>query len=216
MIDNYRSLVFSVRFETVIYPFDTYEFLLALESLGYIPPETPEQPVGGRLEIKGIVGRKGGTSVRINPEKMVLGVGAQAIDDLLIEFEAVEKLLGTEFQFDSDEASLFYELITSASIRSENSPLESWARRGNDIGFLNSLSDALGVKVAPFGMRLSPATESPNQNDWFEFRLEPAVSSPEDTHWLEVVYRSANRDAAMAFVKNLDALVDSVLKVVEA
>lgn len=213
---RYRHLSLVVKYNTVLFPFDTVQFLQALAKQGFILPESiGPVSLGMRLEVSGIVGRKGGVSVRLDAVRQVLGVNAPDVKTALVEMDSLESLVKNEFDLDSSSLVQFYEFLAGLTIRAKKNPLESWYTHFEQVPIIRKTSEVIGTEVSPFGIRLAPKGEVPNQANWFDIRIEPLVQSATDHHDIEVVFRRSRRDEVFAFVRKFDDVLDAFLSLVE-
>ena len=167
------------------------------------------------MEISGIVGRKGEVSVRIDANRQILGVHAPDINSLTTEMDSIESLLKNEFDLDSSSLSHYYEFLAGLTIRAKGNPLESWPTHFIAVPILKKASAALGMEVSPFGVRLTPTGEVPNQVNWFEIRIEPLVGSAAHHHSIEVIFRHSQRNEVFAFVQKFEDVLGALMSLVE-
>jgi len=168
-----------------------------------------------RLEVSGIVGRKGGVSVRLDAVRQVLGVNAPDVKTALVEMDSLESLVKNEFDLDSSSLAQFYEFLAGLTIRAKKNPLEIWYTHFEQVPIIRKTSEVIGTEVSPFGIRLAPKGEVPNQANWFDIRTEPLVQSAIEHHDIEVIFRRSRRDEVSAFVRKFDDVLDALLSLVE-
>lgn len=216
-IEIYRSLMLSVRYDTVIFPLETTRLLGAVAERGFITPESAEQPpLGARLGLRGTIARKGGVSLTVNDDKQTVGVRALDIETLLDEFESIEKVIGDEFGLTAGDIVMFYELLASMVIKTDKHPVEEWGKLSDEMPILGKFSEVLAKEVAPFGMRIAPKDQEPNQSDWFDIRIEPSIQAPSGRYMVEVVYRHSSRSAVLEFIRSLESTIESLIGAIEA
>lgn len=213
---KYRRLSLAVKYGSVLFPFDHVQFLRALSKQGFTLPESiGPVPLGRRLEVSGIVGRKGEVSVRLDAERQVLAVEAPDVETSLVEMDSLESLLESEFDIDSPSLAHYYEFLAGLTVKAKKNPLESWYAHFAQVPMIGEASKVLGTEVSPFGIRLAPKGEVPNQPNWFEIRIEPLVRSATAYHHIEVVYRRSSRDEVFAFVRKFEDTLSAILTIVE-
>ena len=97
---QYQSIKLSVRFSTVIFPFDLYEFLVALPDRGYVIPGEVEAPeVNQRVSAKGIIGKREKTRITVESERGIVGVSATDCQTVIEDFNEVENLISSVLNF---------------------------------------------------------------------------------------------------------------------
>ncbi|MFQ5886063.1 MAG: hypothetical protein ACE5II_02385 [Anaerolineae bacterium] len=206
----------AVKYSSVLFPFDHVQFLRALSKQGFTLPEPiGPVPLGRRLEVSGIVGRKGEVSVRLNADRQVLAVEAPDVETSLVEMDSLESLLKSEFDLDSPSLAHYYEFLAGLTVKAKKNPLESWGAHFAQVPMIREASELLGTDVSPFGVRLAPKGEVPNQANWFDIRIEPLVRSATDHHYVEVIYRRSSRDEVFAFVRKFEDILSAILAIVE-
>ncbi|MDO8673784.1 MAG: hypothetical protein Q7O66_20430 [Dehalococcoidia bacterium] len=213
---TYQQLSLSVKYTSVLFPLDTLQFLRAVSKQGFIIPDSIEQvPFGTRVEISGLIARKGDISVRVDSNRQVLGVQAPNVNSVLDEMDSIESLLKTELDLDSHALADYYELLASLTIKAGRHPLECWETHFAEAPILNKFSDVLGTDVSLFGVRLAVRGEVPNQPDWLEIRIEPSVQSPQKHHSVQIICRHSRRDEVFAFGRKLEDTLRNLISLVE-
>lgn len=213
---KYRLLSLAVKYSSVLFPFDTVQFLRALSKQGFILPESiGPVPLGTRLEVSGIVGRKGEISIRLDVVRQILGVHAPDVKTTLAEMDSLESLLKNEFDLDSSSLAQYYEFVVGFTMRAKKNPLQSWYTHFAQVPIIRKASEVIGTEASPFGLRLAPKGEVPNQANWFDIRIEPLVQSATDHHDIEVIFRRSRRDEVFAFVRKFDDVLGALLSLVE-
>ena len=215
---NYRHLTLAIKYASVLFPFDVALFLRSLSKEGFMLPEStgpvPQVPLGRKLEGK-INMMKGDVSVRVDTERYILVVQALDVGDVLAEMDTIESLLRNEFGLDNPNLAHYYEFVAGFTIRAEKNPMESWYNHFGQAPLVREFSEALGMNVSPFGIRLSVREEPPNQVDWFEIRFEPLIQSATTHHMVEVVFRNSLRDKVFDFAEKFEDSVYSLVSLVD-
>ncbi len=213
----FRQLSLAVRFRSILFPFDTVQFLRALEHNGFVVlSQIGEIPFGARLDVGGVVARKGPVSVAIDLEKQILGVHTPNPQVAADEFSLVEGLLAQEFDLDITQIAAFYEFLATCDVKANKNPMKQLqAHLGSD-PFLQKISAVLGKDTIPFGLRLVPRDAEPNSPEWFEFRIEPKISLPSKEYNVIVVHRSAKRETIISFAKTFNSTLSNLVSVMES
>ncbi len=215
---TYRQLSLAVKYSSVLFPFETLPFVKAIRQQGsFVTEGVMERPVpfGARLEVSGTIGRKGEISVRVEADKQILAVQAPDTNSLTTEMDSIESLLKKEFDFDSSALAHYYEFLASLTLKAKGNPLERWPVHFKAVPILKKASKVLGMEVSPFGVRLAPRGELPNQPDWFEIRIEPLVRAPTYHHDVEVIFRHSRRNEVFSFVRKFEDILGSLMSLVE-
>ncbi len=213
---GYRILSLSLKYNSVLFPFEAVQFLKALSKQGYLltDPIGP-MPLGMRAEVSGIVGRKGDVAVRLDMPRQILGVSAPDAKSAVAEMDALESLVKAEFGFESSHLAQYYALLAGLTIRAKKNPIASWQAYAAQLPLIEKASQALGMKVSLFGIHLTPQGQVPNQADWCDIRIEPFTPSASDHHSVEVIFRRARRDEVFTFTRRLDDIISDLVSLVE-
>lgn len=213
---TYRQIQLSARYSSVLFPFDTIQFLRLLENNSFLLIEQlAEIPIGGRLEVGGIIARKGSASINIDTNKMVLGVAGATTVEVADELDRLESLLQKEFGFDGATRSMFYEFIVNCSLKGRGNMVETMGLHFAETPMLKKLSGLIGKDVSVFAARLGAKGISPNDPNWFDFQIEPMVAAPSDHYQIRVVYRNAHRGDVFSFVRKFDASLRGLREIIE-
>jgi hypothetical protein len=191
-----------------------------LREADFILPDRLEEsivaaPLGARIEVSGVVARKGEIAIRIDPERQVVAVHTLDPGMAVTEMELIESLLRDKEGVDSPSLALFYELLADVTVRASANPVESWRTGLGNEGFFQQVSQVMSEQVAPFGVRLAPAGRVPDGADWFDVRIEPRVLAPTQFHAISIVFRKHSREATFDFVRNLDGTLGQLVSLVE-
>lgn len=213
---QYRQLSLSLKYRSVLFPFEPLQFIHILSRNSFIPTDIPPTvPLGMRADVNGVVARKGDVGIRMDTGRLILAVHGTDPKTCVTEMEALDDLIQEEFGLENPREAQYYELLAGVAMKAQTSPLASWQKRGNEFPFANKAAAIIGWDVAPFGVRLCPKENIPNDPDWFDIRVEPLVQSATRQHSVEIVFRRAKRDEVFAFVSALDSTITRLLALVE-
>ena len=212
----YRQLSLAVKYDSVLFPFDTVQFLKSLSKEGFILPESVDQPVplGAKFEVSGIVARKAETAIRLDTQRYILGVHSSDTKTVLAQLDSLEALLKTEFSLDNACLAQYYEFLSTLTVKVQKNPLESWHAHFAPLPIIDRFSQVLGMNVSPFGIRLAPKGEVPNQANWFDIRIEPSVQLATNYLNIEVVFRNTSREEVFTFVGKFEDTVRDLVSLV--
>lgn len=217
---EYVRAALSVRYASVIFPFDIVAFLKAISRHGYLLPEpllraVLSLPAGARLEPSGVVATRGEVAVALNTERQTLVLHGPEPQEALGQMHWTEELLNDQLGFDSPSLAQFYEFTAGVSIKATKNPLDSWKLHMGQLPFVQHASEIVGTNVAPFGLRLFADGHSPTEAQWFDIRIEPQVQNPATHHYVEIVFRHPARDELFDFVRGLDDTLRKLLSLLE-
>ena len=202
----------SVRYLSVLFPFNQSIFLSVLPRIGFVTPQSvPLPPSRTRLAVTGQIATKGDVRLSIQDEKFVLGVSAPDVETAVRELGSVEDLLKQEVGFDSEGQSQFYEVLADMVVAADYNPIEVLPSCFTGVKLFGDLSQILGQAVSNFTLRLVPRPGSPTERNWFDITIEPDLTNP--THWYSVntVYRQQERQKVLTFTLKLPDTVNAIL-----
>ena len=214
-LPKYTPSSLIVKYDAVLFPFDVVSMLNALPDQGYILEDELRHLGTSGLQVRGIVARRADVAIRIDTDKYLLGVNTSSHVVAVEELEAVEQILDEQLGFEGGPKAQYHEFTSRFPVRAGTDPISSWADRFSNNPVLTALSNVLGEPASPFGLRLSPAGQPPNQVDWFDIHLEPLVGSARTHHHLNVVYRKAQRAAVVDFISRFGDIMTNMLSIVE-
>jgi len=214
---QYQKLHLSVRYNTVLFPFDVTRFVQVLPESGYVVRDELVGPVpfGARVRVTGSVAHKGEIVLAINMDRNSVGIDAIDVDTLVSEMDALEDLLLDRLGFDSQKSAFFYELLAEAEVSTDRSPAEVLGSKFIQQGIFRSLSTAIGEPTTNFGFRLVPTNANPNQPEWHDIRIQPDVARATTHYYLATVFRSAERSKVMDFASRLTGILSDALTELE-
>lgn len=201
-------LVLTVRWNTVLLPFEQPRFVSALPDEGYVLSEEvvrAGRPFGGAIEVSGRIARKGNTTLVMDPDKLTMGLESKSAESLVADFENLEELLRRQVFFDSARSAWFHEFVEQMLVWSDRSPIATFrsANIGGDLG--GRLAGKAGFpNAANVSMRLAPAEGTPLDPYWWDIQIEPSFRSPERCLRFTVVYRSPQREEVMEFGRGIE------------
>jgi len=214
---RFTHVSLSVRYNTVLAPFDVLTLMRILPRIGYVPvPEViGPVPFGARINLDGIIGRKAELAIAVDSSTYTLGIQSPTPDNLCEEMSTLLTEVDKEFAINTSLTALFYEFLASGDTISGSDVLEAWERLFATTEVINDFSRAIGQKVSPYGVRLYPQGQEPNQPDWFEIQVLPSLHAPRKILSIQAIYRSHERQKVFTFVQEFTNLVDRIMEVVE-
>lgn len=214
---RYSSLSLAIKYNCVLFPFDAAQFIRALPSDGYALSEAApgQPPLGTRLEVNGVIGRKGNIALRLDMSRQILAVHAYTPKDVLSEMDRIELLLKREFSIENATLALYYEVLADLVVQARKNPLTQWSQQTEHVSIVQKAGEAFGTPVALWGVRFTPQGESPNQANWLDIRLQPSIHAPTGFHSVEVVFRRARREEVFAFLRKFEETLTSLVGFVE-
>ena len=190
------ALRISVRFDYVLFPIDMREFVNRVASLQYaplgeLPPEPPASGPEASLVGQGPVARKGNLTVDINTEKQFIGISGQS--EAIETFGQLSSILAAHKDILDPLQIAFFEMQARYRTRAPSSPLAAMARLGKNSRVTKEATQALGLPVDLFSVRLIAAPRGPNSTDYLEVWLQPIASLPTKDLGISVIFRDSDR-----------------------
>lgn len=213
---TYGRVSVSVRYKSVLFPFEAYPFVKALPEHGYLLTDKIEAPpLGARIEVTGEIARKGDNSLRLDTAKGILAIHAGDPKTALSELTGMESVLKRDFGFDSEGKAYFYEILATASVRAGKNALEVWHGHFNQSQLLKEASTILGLDVSLFGARFCQQDAVPNQEDWIDVKITPALPSAVSHYDIEIVFRRSDRRQFAQFLEKIDSTLTNLMAAID-
>jgi hypothetical protein len=211
---RYRTARLVDCYGTVLFPFDALAFVAALERHDYVlVQELAQAGLGAqRIEVSGVVARRGDVGVYLNTERYSIGVVSASPEILVEEIESLHTVVRDDLDADPLAALRYCEFVASLTARAYANPLEMGHGHFAAHPLVQRISATLGSPVAPYGVRLGSARQNPNQTDWTELKIEPLAPVAASTYIVEAIFRRSERNDVLTFVRGFDATVDAVLR----
>lgn len=207
---------YSVRLNYVIFPLEFRDLRTSLARNGYelarIEGRIPPRPA--QIAFAGEIARKGEIVVYIDSSEGEIAVHGRSLDEVLMGFEQLSKVVQTELGIDIHSNVWYYQLVAHYTIKTGTIPRHAIPKAVEGNPHFSKFNEILAEQTSMFSIRLSPKDKIPNTADWFDIAIEPDVLNPEAYH-IGVVFRNPNRVRSEDFVKNLKRAVFNLLKVVE-
>lgn len=136
----------------------------------------------------------------------VVGTKPESVTEIFTEITSILPDIGYEL----DKTSLFYEIIASIVIKSDDKPTDILNRSVNlDLGIL-SLND-LNMNI--IGMRIGG--ENIEKGKSFVLSIEPNVTSPSSRFLVKLQYRSRDIEIVKSFHSDLDSKIMGLISQME-
>lgn len=219
-VKNFKntSIRFSIRFNYVLFPFDTVELISILMKSGYAPtaPPPPAAPPRGiRFTITGTIARKGEILIDINDDRGILSATSPSPALSINGLNEVLQLIRTNLNVDLEKQASFYELIGHTALETDRHPFEKIGNiiKGNKI--IEKLGEVLGEDVSLFTLKLAPRGHVPNQTEWFDLTIEPDIIKT-STYNISAVFRSHEKSEVQKFTEEFMPNVSKLIVVIES
>ena len=210
-----ERFLFSVRLGGIFFPLGFSEITQIVEKTGFSLVaslrEKPLLPAGGQLVVGGRIAEKGDLSFNVDPNRGIITVEGNVIENVLTEFNAIEDLAREEFAVDFVREASFYEIIAELTMAVHKNPIETVSKLFSGSKVLSDFSTILEEDVGNYGVRLVKTRQVPNEEEWFEYRIEPLVAKPRNAYHSTVIYRSRVKDEV---TKAATRLIDTVGRLV--
>jgi hypothetical protein len=213
---RYRQAYGAVAFDTVVFPFDFEAFMDEIgRSLGYAREPWSAQPPLAAPPPSQFARSVEGNMLFADVSRAILGVWCGSAEVVVREMKRVGEVLAKKFGVDVESSVRYYEAVVEILATSSKNAQQVVYESVGDVPIVRRISDLLGVKSVPFGIRVNSAGGDPRRTQWMSFVLEPLVNSPNTTYYIQSIYRSSRRDEFDRFVGNLEGAVKSILATVE-
>jgi len=218
---NVERFHFSVRLESIFFPIELADLVPILEETGFsvrqeLVEKIPELPIGGRIVAGGVIAEKRAIKqiFRMDPDRGVLTIVGQDINDVIEDFSKVEELVKDKLNVALEKEARFYEFIAEASASTGSDPTKVIAKLYQDSKLLPEISKIVGYSATNFGVRIVEQNRYVNDAKWFDFRIEPHVPKPNTNYHINVVYRHPERanvvQAAISLLETVEKLISAM------
>lgn len=203
----FSRLHLTVRWSTVLLPFEQVRLLPLLETDGYVMSQQLIALGAAGVEVGGEIARKGASVLSMNLDKLSLALESSSPESLVAEFDLVEEMLWRGVGFSSSQHAQFYELIAQAIVNLDRSAIDLMRSLNLSSEVSDPLSEAFGVgSLRDVTLRLVSTEGTALGPDWREFQIEPSFRSQGGLR-VNVVYRSKERAPVVAFASSVEERV---------
>jgi len=200
----------AVVFRTLFFPFTYPELIDSFKRRGYsVPPSPRPLPSGPRVYVGGHIATKEGCSVEIKDEKQVIASEGRQVENVIKSFEDIMDITKEDFQVDLDEDIYYFELTSELIVKSDESPIKKIERFMGDK--YRVFDEIMGNETSGFTIRIVPKGLIPSYKIWFDITIEPRVTMAEREYYVNIVYRDENIDNVLAFTREIDLKILSLI-----
>lgn len=212
----FSRLSLSVRWSTVLLPFEQVRLLPLLETEGYVVGRQLSTPgLLAEAEASGEIGRKGGSVLRLNLDRLTLSLDSSSPESLVAEFDLVEEMLGRGLGFNSSEHAHFYELLVNAIVSLDRSAIDLMRSTSLSPDLCKPLSVVFGTaSLRNVALKLVSPDGTAHGPDWREFLIEPSFRGQGGLR-VNTVYRSVERGPVVALAASIKDVVLRAVGVLE-
>jgi hypothetical protein len=215
---DFFHLRLSVRWNTVLLPFEQYKFVALLPDEGYVLDErlNEPRPFGTYPEFGGTIARKGTTTLIMDTRSLILGLEAKNGQSLAEDFDVLENALRSELSFDSPEHASFYEILSNALVWTKQDALAVLRKLGVNNLMASRFSEATDLgPAANATLRLVPTSGEVHSENWWEFQIEFSPRSPHNCYRVQIIYRSPERSKVMDLTKDIERFIRTSIELLE-
>jgi hypothetical protein len=207
----------SVRLDYILFPIKWEAFREALASNGFSieVPRVPHLPIGADIAVTGPIARKQNVVISLDSERQMISAEGKSLTDTLSVFSEIEKIVENVLRIEVTSKARFYEVLANYEAETGKNPLEQISNIELPKRIVTGFEEILGTPVSPYTLRLSPAGQVPNQEDWFDIRIEPLVIRATDTYLVNVIYRNKDKSKFLEFTSHTEEKIKSMLRTIE-
>ena len=205
------TLRLSVRYLSVLFPFNQQAFLSALPQIGFVLPQSPPPlPSKMRFAVDGLIATKGNINLSLKTDKFVLTVMGHDAGATVAALESIENLLKQQLGFDSEGQAYFYELDADLIVEAECDPREVLDSSMSNSSVFANLSKIVGQTVSNYSLRVAPPSRHPTELNWLDLAIEPEITNPTRWYSVAVICRQKERQRVVNFTSELPDTIKSV------
>jgi len=214
-----ERFVFSVRLRGLFFPLGFSDIAQLLDKAGFtlIRPlrERPSLPSGAQLVVAGRIAEKGDLKLNVDPDRGVINIEGKSIQEVLTEFDGIEKLALEEFGVNFNIERRFYETIGDLTILADKDPIETISKIYSDSKVFSAFKTILKEDSGNYGVRLVRKGQFPDQEEWWEYRIEPLVAKSRNTYYSNVIYRSEDKANVVRAARGMVETVGQLIMTME-
>ena len=200
----WRKVALIQRFSSVLYPFDIFELLTQLPTIGYV---VPELSLTVAREANRPIAQKGDTELAINQDNKTIGVVGRKVEKTIELFKELQKFYSERMDPSSGLETQYIELDAEGWAKSGNSPISSFTSFWSEYKPLEELGQILGDDTVNFGVNLVPANKDPNSAEYFHITITPLIPSATKRYQFRFIKRGADLQQMLdRFSKTEDTL----------
>lgn len=214
-----ERVIFSVRLRGIFFPLGFSDIVQLINSSGFtlIGPlrERPSVPSGAQLVVAGRIAEKGDLKLNVDPERGIMNVEGKSIQDVLTEFDGIEKLALSEFGVNFNAERRFYETIGDLTILADKDPIATISKIYSDSKVFPTFNTILKEDTGNYGIRLVKKGQAPDQEEWWEYRIDPLVAKSRSTYYSNVIYRSEDKANVVRASREMVERVEQLIMTME-
>jgi hypothetical protein len=149
----------------------------------------------------------------LDPQRGIVAINGPIVEQVVNDFEMLERRLQETLAVNLVEAAQFYEFILDgeAKVEPPRNPSQEIANLWRNAPALSELSHILGWRVTQFGLRLVLEGTLTTEPKWSDFRIDPSVARPQSHYMINVVYREPQKEGVIAEAGRVVERVNAIL-----
>lgn len=154
------------------------------------------------------IAKKDGMKIQINYDANAINTIGEDPKKVIEGFESLLKLLG-ELGYDTAASILFYEILSTMTIKTNANPLEV-------LGSATKISteDFSDLDASVTGIKIS-TKEIKSTGELFELIIEPKITSPKNRYHVKFLCRSPDVEKIRDFNSSLKSRIQKIIKSLE-
>lgn len=202
----------------VLFPIDSIDLMNVLVRRGFIPTpqrrNIPDAPLGTRIEVSGIIARRGQVSVGLDGELQLISAFGPNPREVAITFNDLITTVRQDLGIDPNTNLKFYECTSTIHVQSGNNPLQNLnsIEGGNIVGRLGTI---LNFDVRTHAIHISSPSDTINRPDWFDMYIRPVPMKSNSTYEILTVFRRPAMTEVFEFLSRIEERVRDIIMSIE-
>lgn len=210
------QVVYTVRFDSVLYPIMHHEMNEGLQKIGFeLSQGWPKRvPIISRISGQGEAARKGKTIIIINADSQQLSVSDESIDSVISNIDDIHKMFIEEFGIDIFEIAHHFS-FTGEYIYYTDKPAYSTISNKINSPIVEEISKIMGHEMEGFLVNLAIKGLTVNSGDWYDIMIRPSYER-DDSYIIRVVIRNPDREVLNSMITEFEGKITDVIGYIEA
>lgn len=209
-------VVYTVNFDSVLYPIMHHELNEGLQKIGFeLSQGWPQRSsIISRISGQGEVARKGKTIIIINAESQQLSVSDDSLESVISNIDDIHKMFIDEFGIDIFEIT-HHISFSGDYIYYTDKPAYSTISKKLNSPIVEEISKIMGHEMEGFLLNIAIKGLTVNSGDWYDIMIRPSYER-DDSYVIRVVIRNPERKVLNSMIAELESKITGVIEYLEA
>ena len=210
------SVLYGLRFDSVLYPVHHHEMNEGLQKIGFeLSSGWPQRvPIGARISGQGEAARKGKTIIIVNADSQTLSVSDESISSVISNVDDLHKMFVEEYDIDIYEMAHHF-TFTGDYIYYTDKPAFSTISKKIDSPYVEEISKIMDHEMEGFMINVAMKGLTVNSENWYDMMIRPSYER-DDSYIIRVVIRNPDREVLNQLITEFEGKIKEVVSYIEA